>query len=88
MLFGRELPPEVRRTIRKAANATVNNVRVEVVPGDSPPAEKGDRCRHGGNRWRRTYEPSTKRIEVGVDWILSRPELAGIALLEMFRNPN
>jgi hypothetical protein len=77
---------EARRIARNAAEASRNNLPVVVVEGDSAPVETGDSWHYetkGGTRIMHpsaykklgfsnmVYVSSTRRVEVGLDWLIS-----------------
>lgn len=78
---------EARRAVRIAANASRNNLPVEIVEGNSEPTEKGRSWHYetkGGTYiahpsayskfgWSNmVYVGSTRRVEVGYGWLAAR----------------
>jgi len=83
---------EARRIIRNAANASRSNLPVKVVAGSSEPLECGRSWHYetkGGSYIRHpsayskfgwsnmVYCSSTRRIEVGHDWLVAQGLIAG-----------
>jgi hypothetical protein len=79
------LDPKTRREVRKAANASRNNIPVKVVPGPAAPQELGEgfcyRTKGGelirhpsayGRKGRSNmvYHCSNLRVEVGEEWLV------------------
>jgi len=75
-----------RRIVRSAANASRNNLPVEVIAGCAAPEERGHSWHYetrGGTRishpsayakfgWSNmVYVCSTRRVEVGIDWLVA-----------------
>ncbi len=78
---------EARRAARIAANASRNNLPVEIVDGNAEPTERGHSWYYetrGGTRidhpsaysrfgWSNmVYVGSTRRVEVGFEWLVAR----------------
>jgi hypothetical protein len=84
-----------RRTIREAADASRPNLPVEIIDGDSAPRECGESWHYetrGGtviahpSAYARTgwsnmeYCPSTRRVEVGRQWLVAHGLLPAATL--------
>jgi hypothetical protein len=70
-----------RRSIRAAANSSINNVHIQIVTGIQAPEFTGrpywktNFTRHypSGKTFSRTlYTPSTQRVVVGAEWIAAQ----------------
>jgi hypothetical protein len=70
------LPETVRRRIRQSVRGH-HSWPIKVVDGNSPPAINGKP--HQSYR-HKTVVKSTRRIEVGADWICAQPEMAALIL--------
>jgi hypothetical protein len=82
------LDPTARADVRREADAVGSTCPVEVVEGDDAPELVGSSGYHttpsgltivrhpGAYRWPTVYHHSTRRVEVGVDWLIEHGYLA------------
>jgi hypothetical protein len=84
----------IKQLIRKEANCVGKPYRIIIIHGNSRPKLTGNSyywttpsgktiIRHpNAYRWAKIYSPSTRRIEVGINWLHRRGILLTTYLLE------